>query len=294
MSFEIELLNERLDVREESIWHVVSTYWEATQRSPFLSAFSLKSQDITDIRAIQKWHGDYEGIELEIVFAKDGDKLIWIGVTYIGDGPFSDHEHVLGYIEVRRIRISSDVPTEVRVVCCWKPFYLFFKGLADILSSHFIKHPLAQAMTEILDFKSFVERQTFRDIFVNGKAQENIARALLQTALIRRSYREVPVRGGQSDILVFDRYGRMLYETKIWRGPSYFLQGLREIEEYIAGEDSDGQLSSAFYILFDDTKSAAARRYRGSDITTEVVANRTVNVVVINIRPPSPSRKPKS
>jgi len=128
---------------------------------------------------------------------------------------------------------------------------------------------------------------------VRGRAQENIARALLQTFLIQRSYREVPVRGGQADILIFDKQGRFLYETKIWRGAKYFIQGLHEIEEYILGEDSDKQLASIFYVIFDPTKSAAGRRYRGSDLTTETVANRTVTIVIINIKPPQPSKKSK-
>lgn len=264
-----------------------------TKHEPYLSAFGLDERNITDIRTITEWRGDYDGIGLEIHFPKDGDKLSWFGVTRIGDSPFNDHEHMLGYIEVRPARISSDTPVDVRIVSMWRPFYLFFKGMADTLLSYFKQQPIDQALTEILDFKSLVERQTYKDIFVRGRAQENIGQALLQTFLIRRSYREVPVRGGASDILIFDRQGRFLYETKIWRGSEYFMQGLREIEEYIIGEDSDKQLLGVFYVLFDPTKSAAARRHRGSDLTNEVVANRTVHVVVVNVNPPPPSKKPK-
>ncbi len=153
------------------------------------------------------------------------------------------------------------------------------------------QRPIDQAFSEILEFKSLVERQTYKDIFVSKQPHENIARALVQTHLRGRSYREIPVRGGQSDILVFDSQGRFLYETKIWRGNQYFLQGIREIEEYIIGENSDQQLTGVFYVLFDPTKSAAARRYRGSDLTREIVANRTVHVIVVNINPPKPSKK---
>lgn len=163
--------------------------------------------------------------------------------------------------------------------------------MADTILSSFKQQPIDQAIAEVLEFKSLVERQIYRDIFVGGRAQENIARALLQTFLIRRSYREVPVRGGQSDILVFDREGRFLYETKIWRGSEYFQQGLREIEEYIIGENSDQQLTGVFYILFDSTKSAAARRCRGRDLTNEIIANRTVHIIVVAINPPKPSKK---
>jgi hypothetical protein len=84
---------------------------------------------------------------------------------------------------------------------------MFFKEMADAVISSFKQRPIDNAYAELLQFKSLVERQTHKDVFVNGRAQENIARALLQTFLTRRSYREVRVRGGQSDLLVFDKQG---------------------------------------------------------------------------------------
>jgi hypothetical protein len=189
--------------------------------------------------------------------------------------------------------ISSDIPVDVRIVCSWKPFFLFFSGLANTIRAYFKQQPIDLAITEVLDFKSFVERQTYKDIYFQGRPQENIARALLQTYLIRRSYREVQVRGGNSDILVFDREGRFLYETKIWRGNENFTQGLREIEEYIIGEDTDKKLAAVFYILFDPTASAAARKYISSDLATEIIANHSVHIIIVNINPPKPSKKLK-
>lgn len=93
--------------------------------------------------------------------------------------------------------------------------------------------------------------------------------------------------------MVFDREGRFLYETKIWRGKENFTQGLREIEEYIIGEDTDKQLAAVFYVLFDPTISAAAHKYLGSDIDTKIIAKHSVRVIVVNINPPKPSKKPK-
>ena len=101
------------------------------------------------------------------------------------------------------------------------------------------------------------------------------------------------VRGGKSDLLIFDREGRFLYETKIWRGVEYFQQGLREIEEYIIGEDTDKKLAAVFYIIFDPTESAAARRYIGSDLNTLIIAKHTVHIIVVNINLPIPSKKTK-
>jgi hypothetical protein len=149
MSFEIELLNERFDVPEDKIWHVISLYWEATQHEPYLSPFGIDESNIVDIRQITKWEGDYDGILLEIAFPKDGDRQIWFGVTHVGNGPFSRHEHVLGFIEVRRAMISSNLPVDVRIVCSWKPFYLFFSGLASALRAYFKQQPIDLAIAEM-------------------------------------------------------------------------------------------------------------------------------------------------
>lgn len=290
MTFEIEVLSQRLDVPEDTVWHVISLYWDAVYE-PCPVSMPFQNQRVTDIRKIEKQYTNYDGVELEIDFREVGDKLILFGATHIGEKSFRCHEQLLGYIEIRRVLISSDKPVDVHIVCSWKPLYLFFKEMADIILSRFTCQPIDQAVTEILQFKSLVERQMYKDIFVHGRAQENIAQALLQTFLMRRSYREVPVRGGQSDILVLDKQGRFLYETKIWKGGEYFSQGFREIDEYITGEDSDGELAGIFYVIFDSTKSAAARRYRGSDISTEIIGKRTVHIVIININPPKPSKK---
>lgn len=291
MAFEIELLNERFDYPEDKIWRVLSFYWEIIIHDHILPRTFVKENDIIDIRNSSRWHGNYDGIELDISFFKDGNRLILFGVTHVGENPFSRYEHILGFIEVNRTLISSDTPVDVRIVSSWKPVYLVFKEMADSLIAEFKRQPVDKIFEEMLEFKSLVERQTYKDIFVQGRPQENIARAFLQTFLKSRSYREVSVRGGQSDILVFDKIGRFLYETKIWRGNKYYMQGRKEIEEYILGENDDNNLTGIFYVIFDSTASGSAHKILGSDITRDVIAKRTIHAIIININLPRPSRK---
>jgi hypothetical protein len=151
--------------------------------------------------------------------------------------------------------------------------------------------PLEDAISTIRQFKLYVERQSYKDIFVDNKPQENIARALLQAYLPERSYREVPVRAGRSDLLLFIKDGKFLYETKIWRGPQYYIIGLKELEEYIIGEDINQDLLGIFYILFDPTESQRAKAYLSGDFTNVVIKNRAVNVVVVGLSPSVPSSK---
>ncbi len=294
MTFEIELLDDRFDVPEDAIWQFISLYWHINQVEPNNLLYPIsKNKVVDDIRTIIEWKGDYDGIPLEITFLKDGIRLIWFGVTYLSEGPFGRNEQILGFIEINRALINSDIPVDVRIVCNWKPFYLYFSGLANALRSNFTKQPIDNAIKEILGFKAVVERQTYKDIFIDGKPQEYIGRSFLQMFLNSRSYREVQVRGGQSDLLAFEKELRILYETKIWRGIENHNKGLREIEEYIIGEDTDNKLGAVFYIIFDPTESAAARRHLGSDLGTVVISKHTVHIIIVNINPPKPSKKKK-
>jgi hypothetical protein len=183
----------------------------------------------------------------------------------------------------------------------WKRAALFAKGLVlnfagidaalanDALG--WKADPLDEAKLEVQRFKLFIERQAYKDVFVDGNPQENIARSLLQAFLISRSYREVPVRGGRTDVLSFSKNGKFLYETKIWRGPDYYQQGLRELEEYIIGEGDDPELKGVLYLNFDPTKSNAAEQFIGKTMSTHLIAGRTVDVFIISLSPPQPSSK---
>jgi tetratricopeptide (TPR) repeat protein len=151
--------------------------------------------------------------------------------------------------------------------------------------------PLGRVRADLHEFRAFFERQAHTDIFVDGRAQENIARALLQTSMASRSYREVPVRGGRSDILLFERdRSRLLIEVKIWRGPEYHEQGKREIAEYIKGENDDEKLLGVFYVVFDPTESGKAVEYEGLPITTSQIGGASLEIVIIRARPPQPSK----
>jgi hypothetical protein len=156
-------------------------------------------------------------------------------------------------------------------------------------------NPLEVAKQELIEFRDLVERQTWKDILIDGKPQENIARALLQTFLANRSYREVPVRGGRVDILSFQKEGRILYEAKIWRGEKYHAQGLREISEYLKGEGEDDDLFAVFYVVFDSTKTYCSKSHLGESFTVERIGIHDVYTITICLAPPQPSTiKPSS
>jgi tetratricopeptide (TPR) repeat protein len=151
--------------------------------------------------------------------------------------------------------------------------------------------PLSRVRGDLHEFRAFIERQAHCDLFVSGKPQENIARALLQASMNARSYREVPVRGGRSDILLFECSDqRILIEAKIWRGASYHEQGKLELAEYILGENDDGHLLGAFYVVFDPTESARSVEHEGAPVTIKEVGNIKLETVLVRVKPQQPSR----
>lgn len=151
--------------------------------------------------------------------------------------------------------------------------------------------PLDEARVQLQDFRNFVERQAYKDLYDENGAQEKYARSVLQAFLTSRSYREIPVRAGRSDILVPLKDGRLLYEAKIWRGESYHLAGLEEIAEYIVGENSDGKLFGVFYVVFDPSKTHQALKYVGSNQSVKDVHGFPVEIFVVSLAPDTPSKK---
>lgn len=153
--------------------------------------------------------------------------------------------------------------------------------------------PVGRVKAELYEFRAYIERQAHKDIFVSGKPQENIARALLQARMSVRSYREVQVRGGRSDLLLLERdETRILIETKIWDGGEDHEQGKRELAEYALGENDDGKLLAAFYVVFDPTQSGSAAEYMGASAATERSRGTSTETIIIRIKPATPSRIP--
>jgi len=190
-------------------------------------------------------------------------------------------EHQQNVISVLFEKLKDDLAVEYYFEADYQPD---FTQQAKIISIDNVRQ-------ELKNFKSFIERQLFPDIFdKNGKPLESTARGLLQAFLTSRSYREIPVGGGKTDLLIHLENGRVLFETKIWRGKSYHEQGLREIAEYIKGENDDAQLLGTFYVVFDDTKEHRATTVIGNEFSSNLVNHQIIETIIINLIPKTPSK----
>lgn len=234
--------------------------------------------------------------------------LLWLtssSFRQIGDdflGIINFAERIRSDLERQISALASNVAKERASDDCWQKLALYVN--ARVLDFAYIDvtlaraalgrapDPLGRVRAEIQEFRSYVERQAHVDMYVDGKPKENIGRALLQASLSRRSYREVPVRGGRSDLLSFEAEGkRILIETKIWRGAENYEQGIRELSQYIIGEGDDESLLGSFYVIFDPTYAVRATDYLGSSLATFIgEEKRRIEVIVININLPIPSK----
>jgi hypothetical protein len=106
----------------------------------------------------------------------------------------------------------------------------------------------AGGLLEVLrQFKRFAERELSRD-FVEFQ-NEAIGRSHLQTHLnnLGRTYREVPVGAGRSDILLFLPETTEIIETKVWGGRKNHNDGIVELNTYMKGEG----LLRGYYVVFE-------------------------------------------
>ncbi len=147
----------------------------------------------------------------------------------------------------------------------------------------------------ILDFKYSIERQchvAFRRC--KGSNVEECGRSKLQIALELgvkgiRVEREVSVRGGNVDLMIYIEEGTFIIETKVWRGMEYYLNGLVGMEKYIKGEIKD--LCGVFYVIFDPLKKEKAAAKLGGYNFQTTILNQPVDQIVIDINLPQPSTK---
>ncbi len=292
MMLEINLFREVIPISEDDAWKAIGEAFDIFSHGEM--AYAVAHHNFGkhhDLREIIESSLTYDGIAVDIHFAHEKNRIILFGVTNIGSGPFSRYEHICGYFEVSPKTLYSTQPVEICVACCWRPLYLLFHEVANFLRARFTEQPFDNALRELVRFKSEFERQGHRDLFVGGKPRENFGRSMLQFYLKSRSYREVTVRGGKSDILAIDHESnRYIYEVKIWRGKTYHEQGIREMEEYIKGENTDDLLRAGFYVIFDATSKSAAHTYLGSDIMHVRLQNVPVGIIVIHAKLVTPSK----
>jgi len=122
-------------------------------------------------------------------------------------------------------------------------------------------------------------------VYVQGKPQEHVARAILLAFLQERGFAEVPIRGGKVDVLLLSRDATFVLELKIWRGVQYYSDGIAELREYVAN-NSIPDLAAAMYIVLDPTATGRARQHVESSPRQE-----DIDIVVVNINPQAPSQK---
>jgi len=102
-------------------------------------------------------------------------------------------------------------------------------------------------------FREFIERRGREAFKVTPMPQEATGQYLLMAyldLLVRQVggdlFTEVNSGCGRLDLIVVYHGHRYIIETKIWRGPALFEQGLQQLEEYLATEGE----TVGYYVVF--------------------------------------------
>ena len=179
MAYEIEILSDRLDASSLEVWEAISYYVSIHLSEGHGTELTPHNYDHGDLRKTSLLATVYNGVYLEINFALEGSRQIWLGSTFAGDGPFARHEHVFGFIEVANVHLGSDEPVDVRIVCSWPPLYQFFLGLGRHLDKYFQSVIYYQGIAE--------HRQELISILVAvGDAGQDDAEILSLVTALRR------------------------------------------------------------------------------------------------------------
>jgi hypothetical protein len=102
-------------------------------------------------------------------------------------------------------------------------------------------------------FREFIERRGQEAFKVTPTPQEATGQYLLMAylSLLVRDlggdlFTEVDTGSGRLDLIVVYRGHRYVIETKVWRGPTKFDEGLAQLADYL---ESEGQ-TSGYYVVF--------------------------------------------
>jgi len=133
MGYEERVLDQRFDASRRDIQKDINYYCAEHLDGKSRTILDISPNFISDMEYVVERKGEYLGIYIEMKFVWEGSKQHWLGVTFVGDGPFRRREHYIGYIELDQVGINSDVPIDVRILCNSPLFYHFFRGMADYL-----------------------------------------------------------------------------------------------------------------------------------------------------------------
>lgn len=161
--------------------------------------------------------------------------------------------------------------------------------MEDLLASiHRVKLPSRDLKNVLLAFKSVAERQ-FVYPLLRDQSEENF-RTILQAFLARDhiTFREVPTGKGRTDVVVqsTNGAGEDVIEAKVWHGPTYHEDGLLELSNYLAIEG----LVRGFYMVLDFGDGNPLLESKGSEVWTQVVNHKAIEVIFVRIPLVAPSR----
>lgn len=150
----------------------------------------------------------------------------------------------------------------------------------------YVMNDQLQIATILTRFREFIERRGREAFKVTPMPQEATGQYLLMAYLdivVRQiggaHFTEVDSGEGRLDLIVVHQGRRYIIETKIWRGPALYEEGLTQLAEYLA---SEGQ-TTGYYVLFHARPNVYGKLPDDAFEYTNTVNGKTIYVYLIRL-----------
>ncbi len=121
-----------------------------------------------------------------------------LGVIYSGNGPFARLEFCSGYIEINRVHIKNDKPTEVIVISDWPTLRSYWEWVAKRLANTFQERrkggpretPLQKRIAVVLGWRNVIGKM-HQDYYCNHNPQG----VVISTRMLQKWEKDLEARG---------------------------------------------------------------------------------------------------
>lgn len=243
----------------------------------------LMSESNYNFETVIRRASKYQDALLEIIFGAERQFTL--------NNPMVKELHLFGILNERsdgNCQVSNPIYKQV-FIDYFAPFQLGLQGAILANGYDFRPYVMAdhlQMETILTRFREFIERRGREAFKVTPMPQEATGQYLLMAYLdvvVRQiggaHFTEVNSGEGRLDLVVVHNGRRYIIETKIWRGPALYEEGLTQLADYL---DSEGQ-TTGYYVLFHARPQVYGKLPDEALEYTTQIAGKTIYVYLVRL-----------
>jgi len=244
---------------------------------------TLVSESNYNFETVIRRASEYEEDVMRIIFGAD--------YPFRLNDPLVNSLHQFGIIKetaAHLCRIANPIYKQV-LIDAFRPRQVGLQGAMLANGYDFRPYVVAdhlQMETILTRFREFIERRGREAFKVTPMPQEATGQYLLMAYLdivVRQiggaHFTEINSGEGRLDLVVVHNARRYIIETKIWRGPALYEEGLSQLADYLA---SEGQ-TTGYYVLFHARPQVYGKLPDEALEYTTQIAGKTIYVYLVGL-----------